>query len=189
VNLIVWFLIGLFILIIMAVVSNSGSSSIDRIELQIFLINCPAPIYHGVATDLNINGLSVNYTITQTNYSGTSSFNGTYFDCYDANAGISDTPAPTVTAVIKEYGATAFDTIPFGWLGYLADYLTHGFQQGQALVTLLFYFATPANFSVLGFDLNDLSGIPLFIIISLYVFAYVPIALFAYKSISPFVGG
>jgi hypothetical protein len=59
----------------------------------------------------------------------------------------------------------------------------------QAFAVLMGYFMTPANFSVLGFDLDDLSGISLFIIIALYVFAYAPIALFIYKSFSPFVGG
>ena len=189
-NLITWFLIGLFILIIMAIVSNSGHDALDRIELQIFLMNCPAPIYHGVATDLNINALSINYTLLQTDYSGSSSFNGTYFQCYDGNAGIPDTlPAPTVTAVIKEYGATAFSAIPFGWLGYIADYLVHVFENAQAFVVLLAYFMTPANFNVLGFGLEDLSGISLMLIVGLYVFAYVPIVLFVYKAISPFVGG
>lgn len=189
-NLITWFLIGLFILIIMAIVSNSGYDSINRIELQMFLINCPSPIYHGVATNLNTDGLTVNYTLTQTNYSGHGSFNGTYFQCYDGNAGIPGLePAPTVTAVIKEYGATAFDTIPFGWLGYIADYLTHVFQKLQAFVVLLGYFATPANFSILGYGLDDLSGLSLMLIVGIYVFAYIPIFLFAYKAISPFVGG
>ena len=191
-NLIVWFLIGLFILIIMAVVSNSGASAIDRIELQIFLMNCPAPIYHGEVSNLNTNGLAVNYTVnygpTEQDFQNT--FNGTYFNCYDGNEGIEGLdPAPTVTAIKKAYGDTLFGFIPVGWLGYISDYLVHVFQSAQAFIVMMGYFMTPANFSVLGFDLNDLTGITLFIVIALYVFAYVPIVLFAYKAISPFVGG
>ena len=169
-------------------VANSGQTAVAKIEREIFFINCPAPIYRGIATLNSINGLALNYTVdygaSPQGYS--SSFNGTFFECtFDS---LSAPPGLGASTIIKEYGYQTLG-IPVGWFGFVADYLVHIFQQVQALTTLISYFLTPSNFDVLGFTLDDLGGISLMIIVVLYVFCYVPIVIFIYKAVSPLAGG
>lgn len=87
------------------------------LEGRIWEMSCPLPIYDGVATLDSIEGLQLIYTVDYGNGTG---IEGTYFECYVDE--ITDNLAATGT--IKEYGATAFDIIPIGNLGYLADWLT-----------------------------------------------------------------
>lgn len=170
-------------LIFLGIVSNSSSDSLDNIEEQIFLINCPMPIFNGIAILNSIDGYSVNYTVSYNVLNGTST-EGTKFICSIDSI----TQAFTASTSIEPYGASLFDTIPFGWLGYLADFMTSIFQTLQAVFTLISFFVTPTNFNILGFTLNDLSGIPLFSIIALYALCYISIGLMLYKLISPFSG-
>jgi len=189
VNLITWFLVGLFIIIILGIVGNTGQSSVANIERQIFFINCPAPIYHGVATINSIEGLALNYTVDYgaSTQDFQNTFNGTYFLCtFDP---LSAPPGLGASTIIKAYGDTLFGFIPVGWLGYVSDWLTHGFQQLQALTTIIFFFVTPSNFDIMGFTIDDLDGIALIIMVTIYVFCYIPVVIFIYKAISPFVGG
>ena len=187
-NLITWFLLGLFIIVILGIVGNTGASSVANIQREIFFMNCPAPIYHGVATLVSINGLSLNYTVDygSSTQDFQNTFNGTYFLCtYDP---LSAPPHLTASTIIKAYGDTLFGFIPVGWLGYIGDWFTHFFEQLQALTTLITYFILPTNFDIMGFTLDDLGGIALIIIVLLYAICYIPIVIFAYKALSPFVG-
>ena len=182
-NLISFGVFGLLFLIFLGIVSNSSSDSLDNIEEQIFLMNCPMPIFNGIATLNSIDGYAVNYTISYPTLNGTST-EGTKFICTIDSI----TQNFSASTSIEPYGATLFDFIPFGWLGYLADVLTAMFQSVQAVFTLIAFFMTPTNFNILGFTLADLSGIPLFSIIALYALCYVSIGVMLYKMLSPFAG-
>lgn len=174
---------SMFLLVIMSLVSNSGESSIDNIEAQMYLLHCPDPIYNGVATLQAIEGFRVNYTIAYSN--STTDFEGTFFVCtIDSITGNFQ-----ASAVIKEYDATLFDFIPIGWFGYVADWLSNGLQKVQAFFTLLTFVLLPVNFDVFGFTLADLSGLGLIAIIALYAFCYIWIGAWIYKTVSPFAGG
>ncbi len=188
-NLITWFLVGIFIIIILGIVGNTGQSSILNIQDQLFLINCPDPIFEGVATNVTISGFAVFYTITHDrDINGNFTSNdqdkvGTEFDCTVTNHLFG------VSTSTREYGATLFSVINYGWFGYVADWLSHTLEKASSLFVLIAYFVTPSNFDIMGFTLDDLEGIALIIILGVYVFCYIPIAIFVYKAISPFVGG
>lgn len=188
-NLITWTILGLFIIIILGIISNTGQSSIKNIQSQLFIANCPNPIFEGVATDVDISGFAVVYNVTHNkDINGNPTTNdqdkvGTKFECTTPNNLFQ------VTTTTRQYGATLFSAIPYGWVGYIADWLSLQLSKMQAMFTLLAYFITPSNFNILGFTLNNIGGMGLVIIIALYVFAYLPIMIFAYKTLSPFVGG
>lgn len=174
---------GMFLLVVMSLVSNSGEQSIDNIEEQMYLLNCPDPIYDGVATLQTIEGFRVNYT---TSFGNTTEGDGTFFIC-----SIDDiTGNFQASTVIKPYGsASFFDVIPIGWLGYVSDWISNQLQKVQAFFTLLTFVLIPVNFSILGYTLADLSGVALMVVIALYAFAYIFIGAWLYKTISPFAGG
>lgn len=168
-----------------AIINNSSSIGIENTEFQMFLMNCPYPIFDGIATNATISGFSVDYDITYGN--GTDN-QGSFFICFNANEGLELPIAESVSIVIKDYGATAFDFIPYGWLGYVADWFSSAFQKGGAFFTLVSYIVTPANFNVLGFTLEDLGGIGLLFVVFLYALCYISVGAWVYKTISPFGG-
>lgn len=155
---------------IMGIVSNSGATSSANMQDQIFFMNCPFPIYDGIASLTDIDDFSVSYTVAYGN--GTSN-DGTFFECT-----VDGSHLKGANTIIKEYGATFFDTIPYGWLGYIADYISVGLQHLQAFFTLVAFMITPVNFDVLGYTIADLSGIALMFVIGIYIFCYVGIGAF-----------
>ena len=190
VSLIYLALFGMMLLIIMSIVSNSGETSIVNIENQLFLFNCPAPLFNGIvnATDpgTTIEGFAVVWDSSEVIYGGDNNQTGTFFDCYIAP--LTPHPAFGVNLSQKNYGETAFSVIPIGWFSYLGDTLSNGFAKLQAMLTLITFILTPVNFSIMGFTIADLSGLALMAVIALYAIAYIFIGIFIYKTISPFVG-
>ena len=188
-NLITWAILGLFIIIILGTVSNTGQTSIRNIQGQLFIANCPSPIFEGRADNVDISGFAVTYNVTHgVDIDGNPTANdqdkiGTNFECTMTN-GLFE-----VSTATRQYGATLFSVIPYGWVGYISDWLSLQLSKMQAMFTLLAYFITPSNFDIMGFTLNDVGGMALVVIIALYAFAYLPILIFAYKTLSPFVGG
>lgn len=178
-------LFGIFILFVMGIVSNTNSNSIEAVENQLFLINCPPPIYNGVVTDADFEGFTVVYNVTISN--STSSFDGTYFDCY-----LEDTAPPAtdfrLNVISKPYDTTLFSAIPIGYFGFLSD--TISFQAGKAVNygTLLSFVLTPANFNVLGYGLDDIGGFALGIIIMIYLIAYIFIVIFIIDRVTSIIG-
>lgn len=173
-------------LIVLAILSNSGEESQANIQRQMFLMNCPMPIYNGDITNLDILGFSVNYTVTY--YDSLSDFNGTFFQC-------SYTPNPDpdldleVNAISKPYDSTLFSVIPIGWYGYLADFFVALFARLEAMFVLVGFFVTPTNFNILGFTIEDLSSYALMLVIGIYGLCYLAIGAMMYKILSPFSGG
>lgn len=108
------------------------------------MTNCPLPIYQGNVTNVNIDGLNVTYDVEYTSGNTT----GSFFEC-----GYTTEPVLlSVNEITKEYGATAFDFIPFGWLGYVADWITALGQKIQAQLTVIWLFINaPAEVTDLSF--------------------------------------
>ena len=180
-NLIYLALFGIVMLFIMALVSNSSYESISNIEDQIWLLNCPFPIVDKIATLQSIDGFNLNYT-TSTFGNGTN-YEGTYFQCRIVDGQFN------ANTQIKEYGATLFSVIPYGYFGYLLDYAGTIASKVYAVATLISFFITPANFNVLGFGLDDLSGSALAILIGIYALAYAFIFIWVISTIAGIISG
>lgn len=165
----------------LAFISNTSAESIDNIEEQMYLMNCPLPIYDGIATLDSIDGYAVNYTVSYGN--GTNN-EGTRFICSIDSI----TDNFSASAEIIPYGETLFDFIPYGWLGYLSDTITQIFARLQAMFTLISFFVAPTNFNILGYTLEDITGIALAVVIGIYGVAYTFIGAMMYKILSPFSG-
>ena len=181
-NLIGLGVFGVIFLMLLAVVSNTSATSLQNIQDQMYLMNCPLPIYNGVATLTSIDGFALNYTIA---YNNTVDSNGTFFRC---SLDLLSNPHFNASAEIKEYGYTLFSAIPIGWLGYVADSLTVLWQRIYAFFTLVSFFVTPTNFNILGYTIADLAGIALMIVIGIYGLCYLFIGAMLYKLFSPFSG-
>src|SRR5688572_25870164 len=99
----------------MGIFSFVFQSSVDAIADQEFLINCPYPLYEGVAEDVTIENVYVTYTIAHDrdiNGNATSIDRdkvGTEFECTVTNG------LYGVSAGTRQYGATLFDTINYGY--------------------------------------------------------------------------
>lgn len=177
---------GVIFLILIGIVANSSEDSLLHIQQQMFLMNCPLPIYNGVAILNSIDGYVLNYTVTKSN-AIQSDFNGTRIDCYIDP--LSADPQIGASASIVQYGASTFwGTIPYGWLGFVSDSFQTLFERIQAMFTLIGFFVTPTNFNVLGYTIDDLTGIPLLVVIAIYGISYIFIGIMLYKVISPFSG-
>lgn len=126
-------------------------SSVQAISKQQFLLNCPLPISNGVITFGNpaiVDGLRLNYTVnTGGSYQafGSSNYNGTYFDCYlDHLAFPPDNP--TAIAITKNYGATLFSVIPYGWYAWVGDSVSVFVGKVQPFLTMVYLmFTAPAQ--------------------------------------------
>lgn len=186
VNLIHLGMLGIVILAVLGIVSNTSETSLLHIEQQMFLANCPYPIYNGVATLNSIDGYAVNYTVVKSD-AIQADFNGTRFDC--TVDPLSAPPQIGASAAIVEYGASTFwGTIPYGYITYIADNLYTFASRALAGFTLVSFFVAPTNFNILGYTIDDIGGTALFFVIGLYGFCYITIAFMLYKVASPFSG-
>lgn len=182
-NLIYLALFGIIILLTMSLVSNSGATAIGNIENEIFLMNCPFPIADQIATLQSIDGFQINYTIST--FGNGTTYEGTDFNCYiDPITG-----AFTANTEIKEYGATLFSVIPYGYFGFILDWSTTLIDKIYHMATLVTFVMTPANFDVFGFTLEDLSGTALFVVVAIYLMAYLFIAVWVYSTIASMISG
>ena len=176
---------------ILAIVANSSSDSQENIQRQMFLMNCPEPSYDGQynATNVSINGFSVLLgTNNSTNpYMNNVTFggNGTVFRCYVDT--LSSGTGYTVTMSNKDYQEVTLG-FPSGWFKFAGDFIGQLFKRITELFIMIGFFVTPSNFNILGYTLDDISGLILLFVISLYAICYIAIAVLIYKVISPFSG-
>jgi len=175
-------LFGIIFLTLLGIVSNSSENSLDRIQTQMYLMNCPFPLYDAVATVGNPSyiGFQLNYTLTFG--TGGSNTTGTYFRCY---VDPTSNPEYQINVQTKNYGETAFGFIPIGWLSYIGDNLSVAFVRIVAFFTLISYFVSPSNFDILGYTIADITGVALLFVILLYGLCYVFIGAMIYKIVSP----
>lgn len=186
-------LFGLIMLVVMSLVSNSGEQSIENIEEQLFIFNCPSPLANQLINSthpsVTIEGFTLKYN-TRAQPDGAVIYDtngtGTFFVC-----GI-DELSPgngfTISLEAREYGTTAFGVIPIGYFGYILDTVSNGVSRLVAMFTLVSFVLTPVNFSILGYTLADLTGLAVMTVVGLYALSYTFIGIFLYKAISPFAG-
>lgn len=178
--------IGIFaiiFLILIGILSNVSDAGQKNIQDQMFLMNCPKPIYSGVIGNVTFTSyFSFNYTTSQTAGNAT----GTFFECRLDFLSVNH---PALSIIEKEYGHTVFSAIPDGALLWIGDTLYIVGQNVTAFLTLITYFVTPVNFNILGITVSDLGGIALTVVIATYALCYIFIGIFLYKTVSPFGGG
>lgn len=76
-----------------------------------------------------------------------------------------------------------------GALFYVNDYVSEILvNKAGAFFTIVFFILSPANFNILGYTINDIGGVALMFIISIYALCYIAIAAMLYKMLSPFAG-
>lgn len=181
-NLFSMALFGIFVLMIMSIISNTSQTAVSAVEDQIFLMNCPLPINGGIATLDEITGLTVNYTTVYDN--DTSDYHITLFICtIDPITG-----AFTVNTEIYSSGTDWFSSTT-GTLFYVSTAITQVFGKIINVLTIFSFILTPANFSIMGFGLSDLSGTALALVVGVYVVCYVFIAIWIFTTILGSLGG
>jgi hypothetical protein len=180
-------------LIIFGFLSNTNPTALNGVNLQFHILTCKLPIYNGVYNlinqtttyDVDLNGTAV---APSGLFGASSPFVGTFFNCYDANAGGLGPISLATATIIKEYGANCYAVIPCGMLGYVGDYLSAVAAKLQAMFTLVAFYLTPINFNILGFTIADMSPMAQMAILGLYGFDYIMIGVFIYKVLSPYTG-
>lgn len=165
---------------VMALISNSSEGSIHRVENEIYLMNCPLPLNGAYPTNLDIVGLTVNYT---TIYDNSTEYNVTVFKC-----DINEFGEPRIGAEVYTATADWFNTTT-GTLFYASSTITALGQKAVHFLALLSFIITPANFEIMGYTLDDLSGLALGVVIGLYVISYVFIAVWIFTIVMGSLGG
>lgn len=181
-NLVLWAIFGFLIIMIMAIVSNSGQTATANIQTQMDTLGCDFPDF---TLGGNSTGNGCINTNTYTNNTFTlipafTFYNLTVPSCVFFSCGENGTQ--------QWVAETAPAGIPTGWLDYTADILSVTSSKLVAVGTIISYVLAPINFDVLGYTIDDLSGVALMLVIGLYVFCYTPIALLLVKGLSPFAG-
>ena len=176
-------LFGIFMLMIMGIVSNTSQTAIEAVENQIWRINCPLPL-NGARPEpssLDIQGLTLNYTIL---YDNSTDYHVTVFHCDN------DPITGGLRANFEVYTATTswFDTTT-GTLFYASATITQLGQKVVAFLTLFSFILTPANFEILGYTIGDLTGAGLAVVVGIYIVAYVFIAIWIFTEIAGAIGG
>ena len=172
-NSLTWCMWGLLIIAIMAVISNTGTTSQSNVSHQIFVMTCHLPVQ---------NAIDHLYFDSQGNFIGYENFTypnngngfGTYYECTSAGSQV-NSPNELIT-VIKGYNQTVVN-FPSGWFVYLSDTMTVLSGKASAVVNIILFILTPINLHVLGYGITDIGGVGLMFVIGLYTFAYVGIAL------------
>lgn len=175
-------LFGILMLFIMGIVSNASQPSIERIENQVYLMNCPLPLNGAIGTLDEIDGLTVNYTTTYDN--DTSDYHITVFICFiDPITGALSANTEVYTSGTDWFSSTT------GTLFYASSTITALAQKAVAFLTLFTFILTPANFEILGFGIGSLSGEALAIVVGIYIISYVFIGVWIFTTITGALGG
>lgn len=172
-NLIAMGIFGMMFLAVLAIVSNSGATSISNISQQFDRLSCPMPSSSGL---WNSTG-TLMYT------------NGTYnYEAVNINVNtLTCSEVHTLDGFDYFYGSP---TLPFAGFGFfIGDWISELIANKlSALFTIIFYILTPANFNILGYTIDDITGFGLMFVITLYAFCYISIGAMIYKIVSPFSG-
>lgn len=160
---------------VMAMVSNSGQTAIGNIQQQFDRISCPMPAFSGLWNDTSTVASGVlNYTGKTYNYPNVSNQTLT-LTCTDFH-----------TADGQDYDMGCPACV--GWVVFIPDWFASLTDHILGVFTIIAFMLSPINFDVLGYTIDDLSGLSLMFVIGLYIFAYIPIGIFLYKALSPFTG-
>lgn len=126
--------------IIIALLAFVFQSSVQELNEQHFLNNCPYPILNGIATFGNppfipntVQANRLNYTVTWNNNT-----HGSFFECHLDNL---SNPHQGATIIIKNYGASTFGgAIPYGWYAWLGDSIVTATSKVQPTLTALYLY-------------------------------------------------
>lgn len=133
----IYYALIIFPVIFLIITALVFASSLREIKLQQFLLSCPYPIYNGDVVNASLpetgTGWLFTYTVVQGN--ATQNQDGKFFDCRIDR--LAEPDAPSVSIINKEYGATLFSTIPYGYFAYLADNLVVTFGKLTPFFTIL----------------------------------------------------
>lgn len=176
---------GIIFISILGLLSNSSTTGTKKIEDEMFLMNCPSPIYSGTAVAGSPSafiGFSVNYTIS---YNSSDHGLGSSFQCKIDNI----TGNEGFSIVSTRYNATAFSVVPTGWFRFVADTVTTSLNYVYHLFVIIALFVTPMNFNILGITFAELTGIGLALVVLIYALCYIAVGAMIYKVVSPFAGG
>jgi hypothetical protein len=163
---------GMMLIAILAILGNTSATALTNIEQQFSRLTCPMPSQTGL---WNASGV-LQYTGATYNYPSVSNMTLT----------LTCTEIHTTNGVDYLYGSPG---VAIGVFFFIGDYISELFANKLAAIfTLIAYVLTPANLSFLGFGIDDITGVALMFVISIYVFAYIFIGAMLYKIITPFAG-
>lgn len=175
---------GIIFIAILGIVSNTGTTSADNVEDQMFLMGCPMPLWSTFPNNTSIEGFAVTYdTIRNDTFA-----NNIYvFDCFIDP--VSDNRGLTVTAYLSSSGFFANFSNLFATLGFLYFAFQTAFANAIAMFTLITFYLTPINFDILGFTIADIGGQGLALVVFIYAICYISIGLMIYKLVNPLGSG
>lgn len=127
----IYYVLVLLPVTIITVMSFAFASSVAELSNKQFLLNCPYPIFNGVASNLTIVGSTLDYDIT---YGVGNNASGTFFVCFIDNI----TQQKSAFTSVKPYGATAFNTIPYGWYSWFGDTVAHFFDKIIPFISMIY---------------------------------------------------
>jgi hypothetical protein len=177
-------LFGMIFLGLLGILGNSSPTSATNVYNQISKIQCPMPAISGL---WNNTGTIVYQNATY-NYAYAGSRTLT-LDCSEIHT-IDDKDYNYGIFTIQPFftNGTGFQFgVPVGYGYYISDAISELFvNKGGAIGTIIAFFLTPVNFSILGYTISDLSGIALMFIIALYAVSYLFISAMLFKLFNPF---
>jgi hypothetical protein len=169
-------------MLLFATISNSSSTGLEKIEIQILKLACPLPLNGAVAENATASGTKISYDIAYDTSS--SDYHVTVFTCVDGNEGLDLPSAPQVNTIVYTTANNWFN-IGLGYLFYISEVISNIVQKILAVFTLMSYILTPINFNILGYTIEDIGGLALMFVIGVYIFCYIGIGVFLYKTILP----
>lgn len=173
---------GVFLIAILAILSNSSATALTNIQEQFDRLSCPMPSQSGLWNDTSVIP------------AGNISYTGATYNWENAGGGNGAQPPDTLTCtqVHTTQGIDYLNGAPAVAIGvfyYIGDYISELFaNKVVAVFTLISFVLSPANFNFLGYTIDDIVGIPLMFVIAIYVFSYIFIGAMLYKIITPFAG-
>lgn len=171
-NLISFGFFGLILLIILAFISSQSPTNLSNIDKEFKRLTCPMPAISGLWNQTNV----LQYTGATYNYRSVSNQTLT----------LTCTQIHTLNGVDYNYGQP---TVAIGVFYFAQDVLSSVLDKVLAFFTLVSIVLSPANFSILGYDINDLNTTGKAFVIAIYIASYIAIGAMIYKLASPFSGG
>ena len=166
---------GMFFLVMLMFISTVSIIKNTNIQSDIAQVSCNYPLYNAIDY--------LNNTVVYGK-------GGAFYQCFYCFTCVPQ--GVSITINIRPYNATSFGgSFPNGWFMYAGD--TIGMFGEKTFATLdmgrsVMASVTPFGFNILGYTFNSLNGLGQLLIIAIYTFCYLGIAILIYKAVSPYVG-
>ena len=122
-------------MVFLIIIAFVFGSQVQELKLKQYLLNCPYPIFNGVAENVTFSSDQTRL-LYDIDYNAGLNSTGNFFECYIDTAASPDAPSVSINA--KSYGATAFNVIPYGWYAWVGDTITVFFSKASPLIDMLF---------------------------------------------------